>query len=190
MTKVSTAPDFIIRMVQSEADIIAVRQLLEAYAIGTGIDLGFQRFAEELADLPGPYAPPSGALLLAQSTSDNSVVGCVAMRPFQTTAMGSSRDSSITHPQCRRCEFKRFYLVPGARSTGLAELLARKIIQLAVELGYQEALIDTLPSMTAAVRLYFKLGFYEIPAYYETPIPGIRFMKLDLWKTKQLPAKL
>ncbi len=157
----------------------AAARLFTAYADSLGIDLTFQSFAEELAGLPGKYAPPAGELLLAHSPDGRTYLGCVALRPRPDAKMRSASDgaSGASGPPC---ELKRFYVSPGARGMGVGEALARAACRSAEDLGYTEAVIDTLPSMAAALRLYEKLGFVEIPPYYETPILGTRFFKKTL----------
>ncbi len=195
-------------------------RLFQIYADGLGIDLSFQSFAEELARLPGQYAPPRGELLLARRVCDGAVQGCVALRPFDDDGGGSGsgghtkrdvqalsgiigggggdgggssgdggggrsgggRDGSDEplSSTTRRCEMKRLYVCPEARGTGMGIALARAVVQKAAELGYDEALLDTLPSMSSALRLYDKLGFDETPAYYSSPILDTRFYRKDL----------
>ncbi|MGA2259541.1 MAG: hypothetical protein ABSG53_33105, partial [Thermoguttaceae bacterium] len=62
----------------SDSDLLAARGLFVEYAENLGVDLCFQGFREELAGLPGAYAPPDGRLLLA--IDGDWAVGCVAIR--------------------------------------------------------------------------------------------------------------
>jgi ribosomal protein S18 acetylase RimI-like enzyme len=144
-------------------DLLAVTRLFRAYAGSLQIDLGYQGFDEELASLPGKYAPPSGALLLARD-EDGLAIGCVAMRPL---------DENI-------CEMKRLYVAPEGRGAGLGRALAEAIIETARAAGYREMRLDTLASMAGAQALYRALGFVEIAPYYDTPIEGTVFMGLKL----------
>ncbi|PLB44607.1 acyl-CoA N-acyltransferase, partial [Aspergillus steynii IBT 23096] len=150
------------------------------------IDLTFQDFASELQSLPGKYSPPSGELLLAWTTDGTKTpLGCVAVRLLQTDSaihdQAISQTQSVSQGRPRKCcEMKRLYVTPEARGTGLGRALADAVIQKAKELGYAEMRLDTLPFMAGAVHLYRRLGFVDIPPYYETPLEGTVFLSLDL----------
>ncbi len=145
-------------------DVPAITQLFRAYAASLPIDLGYQGFDGELAALPGKYAPPHGALLLARD-DNGAALGCVAMRPLDEPGV---------------CEMKRLYVAPVGRGRGLGRALAQAIIETARAAGYREMRLDTLASMTEAQALYRALGFTEIGAYYATPIENTVFMSLKL----------
>jgi ribosomal protein S18 acetylase RimI-like enzyme len=149
---------------QIATDLPAITQLFRAYAASVPIDLGYQGFGGELASLPGKYAPPAGALLIARDAS-GAALGCVAMRPPD--------DEGV-------CEMKRLYVAPEGRGLGLGNALARAIIEAARAAGYREMRLDALASMHAAQALYRALGFSEIAPYYDTPIAGTVFMALKL----------
>ena len=138
------------------------RGLFEEYAEALGIDLCFQGFDRELAELPGSYAPPGGRLLLALVGDEPA--GCVGLRPL---GRGDS-------------ELKRLYVRGAHRSLGLGRRLTEEALTAARAIGYRRVLLDTLPSMTAAQALYRSLGFHEIDAYTANPVPGAMFMALDL----------
>jgi len=144
------------------ADLGEVRAMLKEYAAWVGVDLCFQNFTQELANLPGDYAPPDGALLVARG--DTGLIGMVAMR---------RRDRN-------RVEMKRLFVRDAARGTGLGRRLADRIIVEARARGYREICLDTLPVMADAQRLYTRLGFQDIAPYYTSPIEGTRFMSLPL----------
>ncbi|HZB91404.1 MAG TPA: GNAT family N-acetyltransferase [Stellaceae bacterium] len=145
--------------VRTAAEIATVAALFQEYAAGLGVDLGYQGFPAELAALPGLYAPPAGALLLATSGTGEAL-GCVGLRPLEGR---------------RIAEMKRLYVRPAGRGVGLGEALVQEIIAVAGALGYAEMRLDTLPAMAAAMALYRKLGFAEIPPYYPSPIAGTRY---------------
>ena len=143
-------------------DIAAVRRLFNAYAASLGIDLSYQGFETELAGLPGNYAPPRGRLLLA--VAEDSATGCVALRPIDD----------------QTCEMKRLFVRPERQGSGLGRRLATRVIDEARAIGYTTILLDTLPSMQGALRLYESLGFVRRPPYFQSPIEGNVFMELRL----------
>ena len=151
-----------IRSAFSTEDFAIVRQLFREYHAELGIDLCFQGFAAEVEGLPGDYAPPSGRLLLA--LRDDVAVGCVALR----AADGA------------RCEMKRLYLRPGARGSGLGRALVEQLLSEARAEGYGEVVLDTLPSMAEAQRMYERFGFRDIPPYRANPVAGARYLGLRL----------
>jgi putative acetyltransferase len=143
-----------------------VRELFREYAGSLGVDLCFQNFEAELAGLPGDYAAPGGALLLA--LVDGTPAGCVAMRPLPEA------------DHVNACEMKRLYVRRAFRRFGLGRLLAQQLIDHATQAGYSSMLLDTLDDMEAARGLYASLGFVEIPPYYFNPIPGAHYLKVEL----------
>jgi len=148
------------------AQLQAVRELFQEYADSLGVDLCFQNFAAELEGLPGDYAPPAGALLLA--LVDGEPAGCVAMRPLP--------ESDHTNA----CEMKRLYVRRAFRRFGLGRLLTQHLMDLATQAGHSCMLLDTMDDMEAARGLYTSLGFEEIPPYYFNPIPGAHYLKVEL----------
>ncbi len=142
--------------------IEVVRSLFREYGQALGIDLSFQDFDAELANLPGKYAAPDGRILLAWG--EGQALGCVAMRRLDTTT----------------CEMKRLYVRPAGRGQQLGRRLAVQICRTARAAGYARMRLDTLPQMHAAQRLYVALGFKSIPAYTFNPVAGTRFMELEL----------
>jgi GNAT superfamily N-acetyltransferase len=144
-------------------DEIAVARILFAeYAAALKIDLGFQNFADELAQLPGPYVPPRGRLFIAWF--DETAAGCAALRPLFDDV----------------CEMKRMYVRPAFRGRGVGRRLAEAIIAAARQIGYVRMRLDTLPQMSAATGLYESLGFTRRSAYYDTPLAHTIFMELVL----------
>jgi putative acetyltransferase len=156
------AAAFAIRPVRTEADVAAARELFVEYQAWSGVDLCFQSFPAELASLPGAYAPPSGRLLLAQRGPV--IAGCIAMRALDG----------------ERCEMKRLFVRPEHHGLGLGRLLVTTLIAEAKAAGYRAMVLDTLPKMQAAQRLYESLGFHDIEDYTVNPIPGARWLGLDL----------
>ncbi|WP_423457831.1 GNAT family N-acetyltransferase [Ottowia sp. VDI28] len=146
--------------------IQAVGELFQEYAANLGIDLDFQGFEEELAQLPGDYAEPRGTLLLAMV--DGEAAGCCALRPLDDVDYGNA------------AEMKRLYVRKAFRGFGLGRQLAEAILEAAQRLGYASVLLDTLSDMEAARALYEELGFAEIPPYYHNPVVGAHYLKVDL----------
>jgi GNAT superfamily N-acetyltransferase len=139
-----------------------VRALLREYAASLPFALDFQDFERELEELPGAYAPPRGALLVARA--GDSAAGCVGLRPIDATT----------------CEMKRLFVRSSARGAGLGASLAGAIVAEARRLGYARMRLDTTPGMEAAQALYRTLGFREIEPYTHNPVPGTRFLELLL----------
>ncbi len=145
-----------------DPDLTEVRVLFREYAESVGVDLCFQGFEQELAELPGDYVPPRGILLLG--LVDGRSAGCIGVRPFQADT----------------CEMKRLYVRPAYQGRGCGLLLAQRAIEWATSAGYSRMVLDTLPSMATAQRLYESLGFVDIPPYRFNPVPGARYMALRL----------
>lgn len=139
-----------------------IRTLFREYATQLSVDLDFQGFPEELATLPGHYAPPLGALFLAMD--GESVAGCVAMK-------------SLGHGVC---EMKRLYVRPKFRKKGIGRMLAGEVVRHALQLGYHRIRLDTLASLIEAMDLYRSMGFKEIPPYYDNPLSGVVYWELRL----------
>jgi putative acetyltransferase len=144
----------------SPDQIEQVRRLFRAYAEGTGHCECFQGFEQEIAGLPGEYAPPTGQLLFA--AVEAAPAGCVALRPL---------DDGI-------CEMKRLYVTPKFRGQSLGRRLAEAIISEGRGLGYRAIRLDTLPSMVAARALYQSLGFRPVPRYNDNSSEGVIYLEL------------
>lgn len=162
----SASPSIDVMQADGAAALDAARAIFREYAEGLGVDLCFQDFEAELASLPGDYAPPGGALLLA--LVDGQLAGCGALRPLP----------EVDYPNA--CEMKRLYVRRAFRGFGLGRLLAQALIDRATQAGYSTLLLDTLDDMEAARGLYGSLGFEEIPPYYFNPVPGAHYLKVAL----------
>jgi GNAT superfamily N-acetyltransferase len=150
--------------------IDATREIVREYGDSLGIDLAFQDFERELAQLPGEYADPSGRLLLA--VVDGAVAGCGAFRALPDADYANA------------CEMKRLFVRPAFRRFGLGRVLAQALIDEARRAGYSSMLLDTLDDMESARGLYASLGFEEVPPYYYNPIPGAHYLKASLdWQS-------
>ena len=146
--------------------LATVRELFQEYADTLNVNLDFQDFENELATLPGDYAGPRGAILLAWV--GGAVAGCCALRPLDTTNYANA------------AEMKRLYVRKAFRGFGLGQELAEGTLDAARRAGYACVLLDTLDEMESARALYASLGFEEIPPYYHNPLPGSHYLKVDI----------
>jgi len=152
----SSSDDFLIVPARSGIELTSAAALLRAYAKSLPVDLGPQGFSQELASLPGAYAPPRGELLLAKR--GDHVLGCIALKPLEPP---------------RVAEIKRLFVRPQARAKGVGKALVEAAIATARLLGYAEIKLDTLPEMEGAIALYKASGFVPIPPYGSHPYPGL-----------------
>ena len=153
------------QIVQAETagDIEQARVLFREYESWLGVDLCFQQFEDELESLPGKYAAPEGRLLLAKTPE--TIAGCAALRKIDA----------------KTCEMKRLFVCETFRGSGLGNQLTEILIAEARKIGYRKMRLDTLPDkMPSAIRLYERLGFRQIPPYYESPIESTVYLELEL----------
>ena len=163
MTDRGTA-EVMIEPAAGPADMTLVRALFREYADWLDFDICFQGFEEELASLPGSYAPPRGGLWLARV--DGELAGVVGFRPLEGEGA---------------CELKRLWVRPACRGHGLGRRLTETAIAAARSAGSRVMRLDTVGStMQAAGALYRDVGFREIPAYYDNPHPEVAYLELDL----------
>lgn len=153
-------------LVDTPESLETVRSLFIDYQASLEIDLCFQGFEEELANLPGEYAEPMGALLLA--FVDGFPAGCCAFRPL------------VNSDHVNACEMKRLFVRPAFRSFGLGRQLVGRTMVQAQMAGYTTMLLDTLNDMETARALYQEAGFEEVAPYYHNPIPGAHYLMADL----------
>ncbi len=154
--------DVDIRQARTAEDIAIAREMFREYQAWLGVDLCFQDFDSELANLPGAYAPPWGEIFIAAAGDD--VAGIVAVRPVDDTAAGN-------------CEVKRLYVRANWRGQGLGRALADAAVSFATHVGYVTMVLDTLPHLDAARAMYTRMGFEQTAPYYENPLPGVVYMK-------------
>ncbi|CAN7182244.1 GNAT family N-acetyltransferase [Acidovorax sp. NB1] len=159
-------PSITLRTPSTPAELDAVRDIFREYASTLGVDLCFQGFDAELAQLPGDYAEPRGALLVA--VVEGAVAGCCALRPLD----------AADYPNAS--EMKRLFVRKAFRGFGLGRELAEAMLDRARQAGYACVLLDTLDDMESARALYTDLGFEEIPPYYHNPIAGAHYLKVDI----------
>ncbi len=146
----------------SAEDIGTIRALFREYQQSLGVNLCFQGFEEELAALPGDYAQPGGRLYLGLDGGQSAC--CIALRRLDAAT----------------AEMKRLYVRPAFRGKGHGRVLARRVIDDAKAAGAARIVLDTLPDMRSAQAMYEAFGFRDIPPYTHNPVPGARFMGLDL----------
>ncbi|MEM6700820.1 MAG: GNAT family N-acetyltransferase [Bacteroidota bacterium] len=146
----------------NSSEIQQVRHIFQEYAVTRGFDDALKGFEEELANLPGKYAAPSGALLLAKWKKE--AVGCVAFRALSDSI----------------CEMKRMYVKPTFRGKGIGKALVVHLLDVAKARSYKSMCLDTHPTMLVAHQLYAQFGFKEIERYNDNPIEGIRFFERTL----------
>jgi len=120
---------------------------------------GLRRMDQEIADLPGEYSPPRGALFVA--SGKNRPIGCAALRPWDEDTV----------------ELKRLFVRTGSRSSGVGRRLAAKALEFAQQRGVQRVILDTLPGMTAAISLYRTMGFRAVPAYWANPVESALYFE-------------
>lgn len=154
-----------INILQAETpqQIEDARILFREYEKWFGLNLCFQNFDEEVANLPGNYIKPSGRLLLA--SVDGKIAGCIALRAIEADV----------------CEMKRLFVRPNFQGAGVGKNLIEKLIEEARFIGYRKMRLDTFPpKMQKAVEIYKSYGFREIPPYYYNPYGEALFMEMDL----------
>ncbi|MDP1675524.1 MAG: GNAT family N-acetyltransferase [Bacteroidota bacterium] len=153
-----------------------VRLLFVEYQQSLNFSLCFQGFDQELATLPGKYSPPNGRLYLAEC--DNTIAGCIALRPMEENGVPARR--SAVFPHAGVCEMKRLFVRKEFRGKGIGKILKEKIIADAKQIGYHTMRLDSLQRMETARSLYKKLGFIVIPAYYNNPLDEVVYMEMNL----------
>ncbi|MBL0920207.1 MAG: GNAT family N-acetyltransferase [Hydrogenophaga sp.] len=155
-----------LRLAETPEDLLTVRALFLDYQASLDVDLCFQGFAHEVDHLPGDYAAPAGALVLA--FVDGAPAGCCGLRALHSS------------DHLNACEMKRLFVRPAFRGFGLGRQLVDRILTQAQIAGYATMLLDTLSDMEAARALYQEVGFVEIAPYYHNPIAGAHYLKVDL----------
>jgi len=152
----SSSDGFVIAPARSRIELTSAAALFRAYAKSLPIDLAPQGFQQELASLPGIYAPPEGELLLAKR--GDHLLGCIALKALEPPLIG---------------EIKRLFVRPQARGQGVGKALVAAILTTARERGYRQVKLDTLSHLKEAIALYTSFGFKPIPLYGNHPYPEL-----------------
>ena len=159
----SSSDEFTVSPARTAIELTSAAALFRAYARTLPVDLAPQGFSEELKSLPGVYAPPAGELLLAKR--GDHVLGAIALKPLAPPHVA---------------EIKRLFVRPQARKIGVGKALVAAILKIALERGYREVKLDTLPEMGGAIALYQSFGFAPIAPYGSHPYPGLVTLGLAL----------
>jgi len=147
-------------------NLSAAIQLFKAYRAALGVDLNFQNFDEEIDHPLQKYGPPQGALFIAFLRGEP--IGCIALQQLPN------------ENKSRVCEMKRLYVKPENRKDKAGYLLVEKLIEKAIQLGYNIMKLDTLEHLQPAIKLYEKFGFTITTSYYNNPLPGVVYMEKQL----------
>ena len=166
MTDITTSPRIDVRTISQPDELAMDRSLMAQYGDSLSVDLGFQDFEQELANLPGEYVSPDGGLLLA--FVDGVAAGCCAFRPLPDVDYANA------------CEMKRLFVTKAFRGFGLGEQLIEQCMIEARAAGYMHILLDVLEEFETARHLYANAGFTEVPPYYYSPITGSQFLMAQL----------
>ncbi len=169
-----TPPPAIRRAVHA-AEFEAARRLFVEYQAAIGLDLCFQGFQAELAELETRYSSPDSGLWMAWHGA--LPVGCAALRP----------ESGPPHD--RAGELKRLYVRPDWQGTGLGRRLLERVIAGARAAGYARLRLDTLERLGAANRLYQAAGFVEITNYNGNTLSDARFLERALDRSAGAPGR-
>jgi putative acetyltransferase len=159
-----TRDDVVIRLAELPADFAKARELIREYADWLAVDLAFQNHDTELAEIETYYGPPDGCLNLA--TVSGEAAGCMAVHALNAPGEG---------------ELKRLYVRPAYRGLGIGRALFERTISAARGIGYRCLRFDTWPERMPEIQaMYRRFGCIETPPYYDNPVKGVIFMKLDL----------
>jgi putative acetyltransferase len=159
---------FTLTSISTPADYEIFKGLLLEYA---GRDLDDPKNStiwKDIEQLPGRYAAPGGAVLLAWVGDE--LAGCGA---YAATA-----HSGVA-------EIKRVYVRSRFRRQGLARALTLALVNQARLSGYHTAAICTWPNNTLALALYQELGFVPIASFREPAKAHLIFLGLPLGQPKQ-----
>jgi ribosomal protein S18 acetylase RimI-like enzyme len=124
--------------------------------------LQIQRYDEELADPGEKYGMPDGRLYLAYT--NGRLAGCIGLRKIDD----------------KRCELKRLYVKPEFRRRHIGREMLSMLIEQAKQIGYEKLLLDTLPFLESALKMYEQFGFKRTERHNNSPLDSSIYMTLDL----------
>jgi ribosomal protein S18 acetylase RimI-like enzyme len=151
------------------ADFDRIAQL--TVGVYTDQELAPPEYVPELADVAGRA---ERAELLVARDANGRVVGSVAL--VLSGDFGEVTESDD------EAAFRMLAVHGGVRGRGIGEALVRTCLDRARAAGKRRMVLSTDARMTAAHRLYERLGFTRLPERDWTPLPGIdlRVYALDL----------
>ena len=152
-----------LKEVISDKDYQTAVTLFKEYALEIDIDLEFQNFSKEIENIKNQYSRPQGIIFIVNGKKELAL-GCFGIRQLEDSI----------------CELKRMYLKSEARGLGIGKLMMEKAIEVGKELGYKKMRLDTLSTMSSAIRLYEKIGFYEIEPYRFNPMESAKYFEIEL----------
>ncbi|MDR2042081.1 MAG: GNAT family N-acetyltransferase [Tannerella sp.] len=147
-----------LKTADSSRDYNHIRNLMLEYSKWLGVDLSFQQFDYELDHLSRVY------VRLYIAYVNTLPAGCIGFKKRSE----------------EQCELKRMFVKEEYQGKHIGKHLLRQAIADAKALGYLEMVLDTSLKLEAAIHLYRKFGFREIPAYYHNPNEDVTYMSLQL----------
>ncbi|MDR2097769.1 MAG: GNAT family N-acetyltransferase [Spirochaetaceae bacterium] len=136
------------KKLETKEEISMAKELIMEYVKWLNMDLTFQDIDNELRNFPSKYKSPDGEFIIAKE--NNIIIGCVAIKKLEN----------------KICEMKRLFVKDEYKMKSVGKKLVEKIIEEAKLKNYEKIRLDTLNTMEAALKLYYKNGFYEIEPYY------------------------
>jgi GNAT superfamily N-acetyltransferase len=116
--------------------------------VGRMYEPGLARSPTTAAD----FSPPGGGFLMLLDDDGRPVAA-----------------GGVKRLDARAGEIKRMYVLPEARGRGLGRALLAALEDLARDLGYVVARLDTGPKQPAAQAMYERAGYLSVPDYNGNP---------------------
>ena len=144
----------------TQADFALAKELTKDYMRWLGEDLYYQGIDKEFDTFYKMYGNPEGCFIYAQI--NGKIAGGVGVRFLEKGI----------------CEMKRLFVYAEFRGHDIGKILCDELIKTSKALGYAKMRLDTIPKLSSAMQLYRKLGFYEIPKYYNNPDKSVVYFEL------------